>query len=389
MASQISYVPYVSGAWVQLCELRPGRQSLTVDTQNASLMLAFRTVTGTSPGPFGDAPPGILIIPQTTAGRDVFKICVDCDGDSTEQAWFGWAIPSTITPPATGIVTFTANGTWLCPAGVTSVDLNGVGACGGAVAATPFAGPSNGGGGGAFAQTLAFTVIPGHTYTIQCWPGGAAGMAGKPPDTWFSGTGVAPIVVGDGILAQSGANGQQAAGGAQTLGGKAINSIAVTLKDGGDSGSCPAFVQINGGSSSGGGGTASATAAGLAGGNGRSGSFPGGVGGTPAGGAGGASDGSASTTGIGTGTGAGGGSAVTGGGFSGGVVPTAAGWLTVRFGTAQGPNVVTVIESYAEPAVVGTRTNPNPYSPLVEPLPPIEPRIANLIRQFMARLCKE
>jgi hypothetical protein len=80
---------------------------------------------------------------------------------------------------------FTANGSWICPAGVTEIIVigcgGGGGGCGGQgginVSSTSNAG---GGGGGALQSVVYLTVVPNQVYTITIGAGGAAssGTAG-------------------------------------------------------------------------------------------------------------------------------------------------------------------------------------------------------------------
>ena len=84
--------------------------------------------------------------------------------------------------------TFTANGTFTVPAGVTSIKVEcwGGGGAGGAAQGNPSAG--GGGGGGSYVRNNAITVVPGQSYTVTVGAGGlgvnnAAGPAGG--DSWF------------------------------------------------------------------------------------------------------------------------------------------------------------------------------------------------------------
>lgn len=63
------------------------------------------------------------------------------------------------------IDTFAASGSWLCPAGITSVDVECWGAGGGGQANT------GGGGGGAYAKKNTITVTPGNSYTVTVGTG--------------------------------------------------------------------------------------------------------------------------------------------------------------------------------------------------------------------------
>ena len=84
---------------------------------------------------------------------------------------------------------FTTSGTWVCPAGVTSVDVFIMAAGGGGSGGGGGAGASaanHGGGGGAsgtpgsdgYNMTTTFDVIPGTGYSIIVGTGGAGGTGG-------------------------------------------------------------------------------------------------------------------------------------------------------------------------------------------------------------------
>lgn len=77
-----------------------------------------------------------------------------------------------------GTQTFTANGTWVCPAGVTSVTVQCWGGGGGGGGTPNNNGRSGGGGGGgAFAGDNAVVVVPGTSYAIVVGGGGTGGSA--------------------------------------------------------------------------------------------------------------------------------------------------------------------------------------------------------------------
>src|SRR4051812_10940364 len=84
--------------------------------------------------------------------------------------------------------TFNANGTWTCPAGVTSVTAEcwGAGGAGGGATGTPAAG--GGGAGGSYVKNTAIPVTPGVTYTVTVGTGGTGGTGNGSAggDSWFS-----------------------------------------------------------------------------------------------------------------------------------------------------------------------------------------------------------
>ena len=84
-------------------------------------------------------------------------------------------------------ITFNSSGTFIPPAGVTSIKVEcwGAGGAGGGATGNPAAG--GGGAGGAYVRNNAITVIPGQSYTFTVGTGGVgaatAGQAGR--DSWF------------------------------------------------------------------------------------------------------------------------------------------------------------------------------------------------------------
>lgn len=74
------------------------------------------------------------------------------------------------------ISTYTSSGTWVCPQGVTSIQVEawgGGGGGGGAANTANYRGA--GGGGGAYQKVTSLTVTPGQTYTVTIGNGGTAG----------------------------------------------------------------------------------------------------------------------------------------------------------------------------------------------------------------------
>src|SRR5438874_1005904 len=74
-------------------------------------------------------------------------------------------------------LSFTANGTWTAPAGLTSITVEcwgGGGGGGGGGTVNLAAG--GGGGGGGYARSVV-TVVPGNTYTVTVGAAGTAGAA--------------------------------------------------------------------------------------------------------------------------------------------------------------------------------------------------------------------
>lgn len=337
---------------------------------------------------FGLVPAGLLATYNNGNGRQIFTLCGDCEGDIVTQQWSAWVIGSTVIPTPTPGQTFVADGTWLCPAGVTSIGVECYGASGGADAASVMNGPSHGGGGGAYSAIAAFTVTPGHTYTVKCFPGGAWSGTPAIQDTWFSFTAIAPANTTDGVLGTSGEHGKiPGLPAIAAPGGKAAASIGTVKFSGGDGGLAAAFVPIMGGSGPGGGGRASSAGAGTSGVGGTSGLSPGGVGGAVGGGNGGASDASASVNGVAGTDGAAGGSAVSSMGVAGGLVAATSGKVVLTYGSAS-QNVITVIESFDVPALSQPASYNNVYAPVPPTIPPMSDAAMQAFKAFMTKVCK-
>mgnify|MGYP001242786295 CR=1 FL=1 len=177
---------------------------------------------------------------------------------------FNLFVPSDLS--AQIVQTFNTSGSFVVPAGCTSIKIEswgagGGGGCGSAVVTAT--GSGGGGGGGAFNSTI-FTVIPGQTYTITI---GAAGVAG--------------------IFNVSGGNGGN---GANTIVNGAAGTLTANGGSGGGAGSAVNGTTVNGTGGAGGAGNKNG-GNGLAGQGATSGAGGGGAGnnangGTPTGGAG-------------------------------------------------------------------------------------------------------
>lgn len=132
--------------------------------------------------------------------------------------------------------TFNASGTWVAPAGVTSVTAECWGSGAHGLDGSAFAG-GNGGGGGAYASKVT-TVTPGNSYTVT------VDTANNNGSTWFDS---ASVVDADSAFLNAG--------------GTAAASTGDTVRSGGDGGTN--IIMDTGGA--GGGGSATAGAAGNAG----------------------------------------------------------------------------------------------------------------------------
>ena len=183
------------------------------------------------------------------------------------------------------VQTFNSSGTWLCPAGVTSVFVEswGAGGAGGgiAVAAT---GGAGGGGGGSYSKTV-LTLVPGNTYNYVVGSSGLGGTGAGPAGGSSSFNGV--------VVAAGGAGGNIGPSGTAGVGGTGYDFNGGT--------GSPGVSGTRGGA--GGGGAGSAAAGGAAS------NATAGVGGTGGGGTGGAGKTSSNAGNAGSSVGGGGGGA--------------------------------------------------------------------------------
>ena len=137
------------------------------------------------------------------------------------------------------------NGTWTCPAGVTQIRVEVIGAGGGVTA------PSNnnsrgGGGGGAYAQRTVFNVTPTTTYNFTV----GAGSSGNGGDTYFGNT-TAGLPAGATALAEGGRGSNAGTGAAGGSVAASTGDIRFAGGNGAD--------RTSGTSGGGGGGAAGAT----------------------------------------------------------------------------------------------------------------------------------
>ncbi len=191
----------------------------------------------------------------------------------------------------TGDVVVPTGGTyyWICPPGVTSIQVQGYGGGGGGGGSSVKTG--GGGGGGAFAGRVAVPVTPGTVYTFVVGAAGTAETNGS-SSTFTGDSGVQVIAAG------GGAGGNGVSSGPGGTGGQASASTGDTgLKfSGGDGGTGNAFSGLGGGGGASGnefatGANGTSSAGGGAGGVGANGGGSGGTGNTaghaPGGGGGG------------------------------------------------------------------------------------------------------
>ena len=145
--------------------------------------------------------------------------------------------------------TFTATGTWTCPVGVTSIQVEAWGAGGSGGGNNSNSDGGGGGGGGAYSSST-ITVIPGVTYTVTVGTGavGTSVNGTDGGDSWFNTTGTLLAKGGNGGIAGTFTSG--AAGG---NGGAAASGVGTTKFSGGNGGN-----GINSGTGMGGPGGSSA-----------------------------------------------------------------------------------------------------------------------------------
>ena len=105
------------------------------------------------------------------------------------------------------VITLTTGTTWLCPAGVTSIQVECWGAGGGGGGTSTNAVRAGGGGaGGSYVQNISVAVTPGTSYTYSIGAGGTAGGSGSSGAAAGSG-GNTTITIGATIIRATGGGG--------------------------------------------------------------------------------------------------------------------------------------------------------------------------------------
>lgn len=113
------------------------------------------------------------------------------------------------------VSTYTTSGTWTCPQGVTSIQVEAIGGgSGGRTASNTKGFVGGGGGGGAYAKRATVTVVPGTTYTVTVGAGGAANAAGGTTTATFGAT---TITAAGGSLGAASATGIVSGGAGGTV----------------------------------------------------------------------------------------------------------------------------------------------------------------------------
>ncbi len=182
-------------------------------------------------------------------------------GESTSSD--SWCAATVALRPAvdTGGGTFNAPGRWLCPAGVTSIEVEVWGSGGGGGGNPGVTSQGGGGGGGGAYSKKTVTVTPGTTYNFYAGSAGGRGIrptgsnGGDGEDSWFN---TAAEVMAKGGLGGSASN----TGG---TGGASASGVGTTKFSGGTGGTGGTGSGQNGG----GGGSSGGTGA-----NGNNGSQP-------------------------------------------------------------------------------------------------------------------
>ena len=120
---------------------------------------------------------------------------IDADGGGTiTDRGFAYGTSSGIanyTATNRGTVAFITSGTWTCPAGVTSVQVEcwGGGGAGGSATKISTTSGGGGGGGGAYVKANTVAVTAGNNYTVTVGAGGISSLSAAVPggDTSFAG----------------------------------------------------------------------------------------------------------------------------------------------------------------------------------------------------------
>ncbi len=201
----------------------------------------------------------------------------------TVPAGFISSVTAVYTPQVAygGTITFSTAGTflWVCPAGVTAVDVICYGGGGGGNSAGGNSGHAAGGG-GAYAQRRAVPVTPGTVYTVVVGAAGPATTAAVAGDSTFTGDSGVQVIAKGGAAPSDGDQNAGVAG--QASGSTGDSGLVFSGGDGG------AGVAGSGQNGAGGGasgnvlatGTAGTNAPGRTGATGLNGGGSGGTGGT-------------------------------------------------------------------------------------------------------------
>ena len=212
MAVNTQWVTCALSQWTQVCELRPTRKALILQLSDGIGVFAYAT-NGPMVAYNGQEVPAGL--PQQVGSGAVLdsgsclaptrlELSRELHGELVELAWYAWILPGGTGPQ---FLQFFASGTWTVPDGVTSATLYAYGAGGGSYSGSSHVNEGTGGGGGGAAAVTTLTVSGGDMITVSVSAGGLADGAGSAVATWASNTGIAPVGVADGVLADFGTDG--------------------------------------------------------------------------------------------------------------------------------------------------------------------------------------
>lgn len=166
---------------------------------------------------------------STTGPYNVSGVLLQCDGTN-------WHVVAT--DEAHGEQLFTSSGSWVAPAGVTTIWLDGAAQGGGGGGVGTNAGSAAGGGGGGQAiKSTRYSVVPGTTYTITLANTGGVGGVGNNAGTAGSNAQFDSLVTLTGGSGGANSNGPAGAGGATggtggTAGGNGFNITGTTSAGG-------------------------------------------------------------------------------------------------------------------------------------------------------------
>lgn len=121
----------------------------------------------------GGYPKGAILMAANLANFWVNQ--TESNSTNPDTGGAGW----TALIPSRGAARFTANGSWTCPPGVTTIWVTASAGGGGGGGSNGTANGGEGGGGGAGLFEIALTVVPGTAYPIVVGIGGTAGAAGN------------------------------------------------------------------------------------------------------------------------------------------------------------------------------------------------------------------
>ena len=153
-----------------------GTVTYTVSTDNLinGTVLSWRNTGSSTGSDFTDGNNSGLVTITNNLGTIVRQVRADLTTEFVSESIILQLFTGS-TATATDAI-FTSSGTWVCPAGVTSVSIVAIGG-GGAGASRPLsggaAGGATGGGGGGLAYINNYTVIPGQSYTVVVGRGGS------------------------------------------------------------------------------------------------------------------------------------------------------------------------------------------------------------------------